>query len=121
MRRDSRAYLWDVVEHVGLALDFVRDHSFDEYLASDLLRSAVERKLQNGGEALTQLRQSNPDLALRVGDLRRIVGFRNVLVHGYHKIEHHRVWAILQEDAPQLVAASKALLDELGPPGTPIP
>jgi uncharacterized protein with HEPN domain len=52
-----------------------------------MLRSAVERQFEIIGEALSQLAKIDPAVAARIPDLRRIVGFRNVLIHGYDRMD----------------------------------
>ena len=48
--------------------------------------------------------------------MRRIVAFRNILVHGYALLDHDLVWNVIHEHLPGLVAALDALLAERGPP-----
>jgi uncharacterized protein with HEPN domain len=55
MRRDPRAYLWDVREAADAIAGFVQFRSFDDYARDLMLRSAVERQLAIIGEALSQL------------------------------------------------------------------
>ena len=79
-----------------------------------MLRSAVERQFEIIGEALSPLAKIEPALAARVSDLRRIVGFRNTLIHGYDRIDHASVWRVVAEDLPSLRREAAALLAELG-------
>ena len=58
----------------------------------------------------------NRHLARRIPDIREIIAFRNVLIHGYAVVEHDRVWRIAESSLPGLRAAVAALLEELGPP-----
>jgi uncharacterized protein with HEPN domain len=53
-------------------------------------------------------------LASRIPNLREIIAFRNVLIHGYAAIEHARVWRIIETSLPDLRATVSALIDELG-------
>ena len=85
------------------------------YSASDVVRSAVERKFEIIGEALGQIAKRDPGLARRIPDYRDIIAFRNLLIHGYATIEHARVWKIAQSSLPGLRATVKALLQEFGP------
>ncbi len=119
MRRDPRAYLWDVRDASGLIEQFVRGTDFETFSTSPLLRSAVERQFEIAGEALSQLSKMDPALAARVPECRRIVAFRNVLIHGYAALDQHQIWRIIHESLPALVAAVDALLTELGPPAAP--
>ena len=72
-------------------LGFTQNKSVDDYRADRPFRSAVERELQIMGEALTQLDKTAPEVAARVPDYRNIIGFRHVLVHGYHNLDPQTV------------------------------
>ena len=82
MRRDPRSFLWDVRDAADAIASFTQGRSFGDYLADRMLRSAVERQFEIIGEALSQLAKTDPDLAARISDVRRIIDFRNVLIHG---------------------------------------
>jgi uncharacterized protein with HEPN domain len=47
--------------------------------------------------------------------VRKIVNFRNVLVHGYAMVEHTTVWGVLQKDVPMLEWEIHALLPPRDP------
>ncbi len=83
MRRDPRAYLWDVREAADAIASFVLGRGFDDYSGDLMLRSAVERQLAIIGEALSQLARVERSLAARIPEVRRVIAFRNVLIHGY--------------------------------------
>jgi hypothetical protein len=51
-----------------------------------------------------------PDLASVITGHRRIVDFRNVLVHGYATVYDEGVWRIIEEHLPILLAEVRALL-----------
>jgi uncharacterized protein with HEPN domain len=114
-QRDPRAFLWDMRDAGKSVVTFVADITFDRYLTNELVRSAVERKLQIIGEALSQLSHVDPVLAARVPDKRSLVAFRNVLVHRYALLDHVQVWQAIQNDLPPLLLALNDLLTELGP------
>jgi uncharacterized protein with HEPN domain len=44
--------------------------------------------------------------------LRRIVAFRNILVHGYAAIDYDTVWRLIEDKLPELQANLRALLGE---------
>lgn len=68
------------------------------------------------GEALAQLHKAAPHLAEVLPDYRAVIGFRNVLVHGYAVVTSGRVWRIATQDLPVLVAATEQLLTQLDNP-----
>lgn len=114
MRRDARAYLWDIEQAADAIARFVAGMDSGSYAEAELVRAAVERKFEIIGEALAQLARNDPELAGRIPDFREIIAFRNILIHGYAAIEHGRVWRVAQSSLPQLRAAVAALLQELG-------
>jgi len=79
------------------------------------------RKLEIVGEALNRLSRDHPELAARIPDIARIIGFRNVLAHGYDVVDDEVVWDAITSDLPELAAKVAALLDELEASGTTVP
>jgi uncharacterized protein with HEPN domain len=115
MERDPRAYLWDVQQAANAIEEFIADLDAGSYPQNALVRAAVERQFEIIGEALNQLSKVSPELARKVPNLREIIGFRNVLIHGYAAIDNARVWRITETSLPDLREAVSALLAELGP------
>ena len=113
MRRDARAFLWDVRDSAEAIADFVMGRTLDDYLADRMLRSAVERQFEIIGEALNRLSKVSPQLAARIPELPRVVAFRNLLIHGYAVVDDATVWRFAHEDLPSLREHVAALLAEL--------
>lgn len=83
-----------------------------DYLGDLMLRSAVERQYEIIGEALNRLRKLSPDTAARISECNRIIGFRNVLAHGYDVVDDRISWDIVQNKLPQLRIEINALMGE---------
>lgn len=116
MKRDVRAWLWDVLD-AGTAIEqFTEGHTITSYGQDPVLQAAVERKFGVIGEALNRLSKTDPDLAARIPDLPRIIGFRNVLIHGYAVVDPTMVWHAREALLPRLIDRVRTLLDDLGPP-----
>lgn len=113
---DDRAakYLWDARRAAERIARFTAGRSYDDYLADEMLRSAVERQFEIVGEAFAGLRRMAPDLAVGVSDLPRIVAFRNVLIHGYATVDDRLVWGVIEGNLPGLLALLSRLLGEAG-------
>ena len=116
MQRDARTFLWDICDAADAIQGYVHGRSFDDYLGNRLLRAGVEREFVTIGEAMSQLAKTAPDIAARMSDVRRIIGFRNMIVHGYDRIEDIAVRNAVQSQLPDLRAEASALLAELGEP-----
>ena len=111
MRRDARAYLWDIQQAADAILRFLQGLDAATFTENELVTSAVERKFEIIGEALGQLSKIAPETARRIPDKRDIIAFRNLLIHGYAGIEHRRVWDIAHSSLPGLRIAVKELLE----------
>jgi uncharacterized protein with HEPN domain len=83
---------------------------FDDYATDRMFKYAVERAFTIIGEALREATKIQPDLASRVTGHRRIIDFRNVLVHGYATVYDEGVWRIIEQHLPILLAEVRALL-----------
>lgn len=79
-----------------------------------MLRSAVERQFEIIGEALVQLSRLDEALAARISEYRRIIAFRNILIHGYAQVDDRIVWDILETKLPILRREVRMLLEQEG-------
>lgn len=116
MRRDPRAFLWDVREAALAIQSFTAGMDAAAYAANDMVQSAVERKFEIVGEALNQLAKLDASLAARIPNLPQIVAFRNQLIHGYATVNVATVWNVMKNSLPPLLSAVQTMLDELGQP-----
>jgi uncharacterized protein with HEPN domain len=80
------------------------------------LREAVERVLEVCGEAMTNLYRVAPTVAETIPHARDIIGFRNILAHGYAELDHNKVYNIAIAHAPQLLLAVQKALKAFDPP-----
>ncbi|HEY2618478.1 MAG TPA: HepT-like ribonuclease domain-containing protein [Acetobacteraceae bacterium] len=94
----------------------MQGRSFDDYIGDLMFRSAVERQPAIIGEALSQFARVDQALAAGNAELRRVIAFRNVLIHGYDQIDSAGVWRIVEADSPPLRRRAADLLAELGEP-----
>ncbi len=109
---ESRKYLWDALRAADWVTLHIASRRWEDYLVDETLRLAVERQLEIVGEALGQMARRDPDTASAIPELGQIVGFRNVLAHGYADIDHERVWRIITTQLPGLRETLARLLGE---------
>lgn len=110
MHNDVRKYLFDMQQACERIADYTQGKSFEDYLQDSMLRSAVERQFTIVGEALSQALRIEPCLADQITRFRRIINFRNVIVHGYAHVIHETVWGVVVRDLPRLRGELAALL-----------
>lgn len=118
-QRDPGVYLEDIERYASAAIRFTAGYGLEQYLSDEKTKAAVERSLEICGEALKKLSQIAPDVAARIPYARDIIGFRNILAHGYAELDHAKVYGVAIRHAPDLLAAVRnALKDFPDPPST---
>jgi uncharacterized protein with HEPN domain len=110
MRLEARKHLEDIRQASSLIAQFVSGRTLADYEQDPLLRSGVERQFEIIGEALNRLIRLDDSFQDSIRHARRIVGFRNVLAHGYDVVENEVVWDVTQEYLPSLVEDVSRLL-----------
>jgi uncharacterized protein with HEPN domain len=116
MRPEVVKYLQDVQQACTLLENFTRGKAFVDYQTDDLLRAGVEREFIIIGEALMQADKLDAIIAQSMSQLAQIVGFRNILVHGYALIQHRTVCGVLQNDLATLKKEVETLLSHSASP-----
>jgi uncharacterized protein with HEPN domain len=77
MKLETKKLIYDLDQAIDLIINFTEGKRLIDYQDDVLLRSAVERQFE-------------------------IIGFRNVLAHGYDVVSDEIVWDIVETRLPQL-------------------
>jgi uncharacterized protein with HEPN domain len=109
--REVQKLLFDMKQAGELIRTFVAGRSFEEYHGDAMLKSAIERQLGIIGDALSRAFAIDPRLESSITSLRRIIDFRNRLIHGYADMSAAVVWGVLETDLPVLLAEVEELLE----------
>lgn len=110
MRLEAKKYLFDVQQAAARILEFTSGRQLEDYQSNAMLRAAVERQFEIVGEALGQLARLDENLVARISEHRRIVAFRNLLIHGYAVVDDRLVWDVVQAKIPALIREVERLL-----------
>ncbi|MCB9878971.1 MAG: DUF86 domain-containing protein [Planctomycetes bacterium] len=114
MQLEVKKYLFDVRQACARVADFTAGRNFSDYTRDEMLKAAVERQFEIIGEALNQLAKLDAGVIGRITDHRRIIAFRNILVHAYAQIDDRVVWGVVETKLPRLTAEVGALLGDRG-------
>lgn len=112
MKRESSKYLYDISRAASLLREFTIGKSFSEYESDAMLRAAVERQCEIIGEATAQLARVDEATASRISDYKRIIAFRNILIHEYAGVDNRLVWDVVDTNIPTLIREVTDLLKE---------
>jgi uncharacterized protein with HEPN domain len=109
--RDARERLRDILEAIA-AIERHLHRGKADFERDELLQGWFVRHLQIIGEAARTLPDEVRTLAPQI-EWPKIIGMRNVLVHGYFDIDADIVWDAARRDAPALKSRIEQLLQRL--------
>ena len=107
---EVRSRFYDIADCCEWIAKHLAGVVFDDFFASRLIRSAVERELITIGEAVRIILQIDEALESHVTDARGIVDLRNLLVHGYRRLDPRTLWTIATIEVPVLLSETQILL-----------
>jgi uncharacterized protein with HEPN domain len=103
MSIELKQRLHDAIEACRAIQSFTNGITYEKYAESLLHRSGVERQFEILGEALGRAELLNPSLSQSIPDIRRIVGLRNRIIHGYDSVDDEIIWDAVQTHVPKLL------------------
>lgn len=64
------------------------------------------------GEALNQLSKIDTEIVSKITDYKKVIAFRNLLIHGYAEVDDRLVWNIVETKLPALLTEVNDLISE---------
>ena len=108
--------LFEMLGAAEAVVRFVSSRTREDYDSDEMLRAAVERKVEIIGEACRglskHLRADHPEI-----EWQKICSTRNILAHKYDRIDSNVMWRIATIHAPELIVQLRKVV----PPPPPDP
>jgi uncharacterized protein with HEPN domain len=112
MPRSFELYLQDMLQAGQKIQTFTAGKSFEDYESDSMLRAAVERLFEIIGEALSQVQLYHPDRQPVTAAQRKIIDFRNRVIHGYFDVNDEVVWSASKVYHPPSLGEVSALIQQ---------
>jgi uncharacterized protein with HEPN domain len=110
MNDEIKKNLVDILQAADEINTFMKGMDFKAYQDSPVTQRAVERDFEIIGEALARIRKIDEEFLKNISDYQRIIGFRNILIHGYDIIDDIIVWKAAENHLPILVKEIQKML-----------
>ena len=111
MSRSLLLYCDDILDAIEAIRGYVQGIGFEEFVGDPMRCDAVLYQLVIIGEAVRQIpvpvRERHPEI-----EWRRVVGMRDIVVYGYHRVELSIVWSIAMHQLEPLQAVVLRLVRE---------
>ncbi|MHC4203857.1 MAG: HepT-like ribonuclease domain-containing protein [Planctomycetota bacterium] len=111
MKDETRKNLIDILQATEEIQDFVHGMDFKAYQKKPVIKRAVERDFEIIGEALNRIKNTNYEILEKITEHHRIIGFRNILIHGYDVVDEAIVWQAVKKHLPILLREITELLN----------
>lgn len=112
MNDETRKNFIDILQAAEEIQDFVRGMDFEAYQNTPVTMRAVERDFEIIGEALNRIKNADSELLEKISEHHRIIGFRNILIHGYDVVDEAIVWQAVVKHLPTLITEVKEALGD---------
>ena len=110
--REVMLLLEDILEASQKILSYTSGMNFDNFREDDKTIDAVVRNFEIIGEAANRIPEKIKTKYNNI-EWRRLIGFRNRIVHEYFGIDYAMVWKIKEENIAELIASIKRLINDL--------
>ena len=85
-------------------IEFCASKDLESLRSSRMLQLALEREFEIIGEALLSLERVEMErLESKIPEYRKIIGFRNLVAHGYDQIDDLILWDLVTNHIPDLL------------------
>jgi len=103
MQHDPLVCVEDAIKACELISQFIQGMKEEDFYNDAKTKAAVERKIEIIGESLNRIKAIDSDMLAKVDNWREIIGFRNIIAHGYDVVEDEIVWDSVINDIPKLL------------------
>jgi uncharacterized protein with HEPN domain len=110
MNDEVKKNLIDILQSTEEIQGFTKGMDFQAYRDSPVTQRAVERDFEIIGEALNRIKRIDERVLEDISEHQRIIGFRNILIHGYDMVDEMIVWNAVRNHLPLLEKEIQELL-----------
>lgn len=111
MQLEVKKCLFDILNAAKHIEQYTHVFDYANYVADGQVQAAVERKFEIIGEALNRIKKLDASVVEGISEHQRIIGFRNVITHGYDVLDSELVWDAVRNHLPTLKAQVEQLLE----------
>ena len=108
MQRDQ-AYFFDILDSATLAVKYLSDISYEEFIDNIAIQDAVIRRIEIIGEASGRISNESKKKYNQL-PWNEMKGMRNLLIHEYDEIDLKNVWNTVKNDLPNLILIIEQIL-----------
>jgi uncharacterized protein with HEPN domain len=109
--RDYLGFLEDILFSIEKIEKYSKNSNFDDFCKNDMLIDAIVRNFEVIGEAAknipNKVKETYPEV-----EWKKVMAFRNVLIHEYFGIDLESVWDTVKKNIPSLKSEISKIIRE---------
>jgi uncharacterized protein with HEPN domain len=110
MIHDPKIFVMHILDSIELLKEYTRGVTKEEFIASTKIQDSIVRRIEIIGEATKNLskdwKASHQEIPWK-----DLAGMRDVVIHGYFKVNHNLTWHAATVELPNLEQRLRKLLD----------
>jgi len=103
----------DILTAIDEIQGFVTGRSLSELLTDRAFQLVLEREFEILGEALYRVRNIAPEAFDCIPSGHRIIGMRNILAHGYDRVDYSVLWAAATQELDSLRQHTESMTSDI--------
>lgn len=112
VRRSYRLFVEDIRDSVEKIERYIKGLSYEEFIENEIVIDAVIRNLEVIGEASTNIPEDIRE-KYSVIPWKRMIGLRNIMIHGYFGVDLGIIWEIITRNLPETKPLIMKILEEI--------
>ncbi|MEX2017217.1 MAG: DUF86 domain-containing protein [Candidatus Pacearchaeota archaeon] len=112
MKRNAGLFIQDILENINDIESFSKGLSKNNLISDKLKQKAIIRSLEVIGEAVKNIPISLREKYHNV-EWNKISGMRDVIIHGYFRVDLDAIWNVIKNDMPKLKKQIEKIEKEL--------
>lgn len=110
--RSTKYFLEDIIESVQKVQNYA-SRGRSNFFKDEILQDAIIRRLEIIGEASNQIPEEIIEYYLEI-PWRQIIGFRNIAIHEYFRVDLHLVWSLIESgELEKLLSVAEQILADI--------
>ena len=112
MKRDIKLFLEDILESIKAIEEYSKGMNKEKLELSRLIQNAIIREIKIIGQAVKNIPINIKNEHKEI-EWRKIAGMRDIIIHGYFRVDLNAVWNVIEKDIPILKKQIEKLKQEI--------